>query len=81
MATVKRFDSNQAPAKVTSEILDRQPPRSVEAERAVLGSMLMLPDVSDDVALVLRGDDFYDEAHRRLYAHMRAMHDEGRKSI
>jgi replicative DNA helicase len=79
MATVKRFDSNQAPAKVTSEILDRQPPRSVEAERAVLGSMLMRPDVSDDVALVLRGDDFYDEAHHRLYAHMRAMHDEGRK--
>jgi replicative DNA helicase len=79
MATVKRFDSNQAPAKVTSEILDRQPPRSVEAERAVLGSMLMRPDVSDDVALVLRGDDFYDEAHHRLYAHMRGMHDEGRK--
>ncbi len=36
------------------------------------------PDVSDDVALVLRTDDFYDEAHRRLYAHMRAIHDEGR---
>ena len=68
MATVKRFDANQAPAKVTSEILDRQPPRSLEAERAVLGSMLLLPDVCDDVALVLRGDDFYDEAHRRLYA-------------
>jgi replicative DNA helicase len=79
MATVKRFDANQAPAKVTSEILDRQPPRSLEAERAVLGSMLLLPDVSDDVALALRGDDFYDEAHRRLYQHMRAMHDEGRK--
>ena len=77
MATVKRFDSNQAPAKVTSEILDRQPPRSLEAERAVLGSMLLKSDVSDDVALVLRTDDFYDEAHRRLYAHMRAIHDEG----
>ncbi|HEX4145561.1 MAG TPA: replicative DNA helicase [Pirellulales bacterium] len=79
MATVKRFDSNQAPAKVTSEILDRQPPRSVDAERAVLGSMMLSSEVTDDVALVLRGDDFYDEAHRRLYDHMRAMHDEGRK--
>ncbi|HTU26643.1 MAG TPA: DnaB-like helicase C-terminal domain-containing protein, partial [Pirellulales bacterium] len=79
MATVKRFDSSQAPAKVTSEILDRQPPRNVEAERAVLCSMLLLADAVDDVALVLRPDDFYDEAHRRLYSHIRSMHDDGRK--
>ncbi len=42
MTTVQRFDGSAAPAKVTSEILDRQPPRSLEAERAVLGSMLLL---------------------------------------
>ena len=46
----------------------------------VLGQYAAVPDVSDDVALVLRSDDFYDEAHRRLYDHMRAMHDEGRAS-
>ena len=65
--------------KVTSEILDRQPPCSLEAERGVLGSMLLLPACCDDVALILRPEDFYDDANRTLYAQMRAMHDEGRR--
>ena len=65
--------------KVASEILDRQPPCSIEAERGVLGSMLLLPIVCDDVALILRPEDFYDDANRTLYTQMRAMHDEGRR--
>jgi replicative DNA helicase len=65
--------------KVASEILDRQPPCSLEAERGVLGSMLLLPIVCDDVALILRPEDFYDDANRTLYSQMRAMHDEGRR--
>jgi replicative DNA helicase len=80
MTSVQRFDGSAAPARVTSEILDRQPPRSLEAERAVLGSMMLLPDVCDEVALVCRADDFYDEAHRRIYCHMQAMHEEGRRT-
>ena len=42
--------------------------------------MLLQPDVCDEVALVLRVDDFYDEAHRRIYCHMQAMHEEGRRT-
>src|SRR5262245_44463980 len=45
----------------------------------VLGSILLMPDVIDDVALVLRPDDFYDDAHRKLFTHMLEMHDAGRK--
>src|SRR4051812_21383960 len=65
--------------KVNSEILDRQPPRNLEAERGVLGSILLLPIVCDDVALIVRPEDFYDVANRSLYEQMRAMHDEGRR--
>jgi replicative DNA helicase len=65
--------------KANSEILDRQPPCNLEAERGVLGSILLLPTVCDDVALILRPEDFYDDAHRTLYVHMRAMNDEGRR--
>ena len=79
VATVERTD--QAPAKQTlsSEILDRQPPCSLEAERAVLGSILLLPEVCDDVALVIRTEDFYHDAHQKVYKHILAMHDEGRQ--
>ncbi|HZZ29313.1 MAG TPA: replicative DNA helicase [Pirellulales bacterium] len=70
MATVDR-KANPKPRKppVTSEILDRQPPRSLEAEKAVLGSILLLPYVCDDVALVIRPDDFYDDANRCIFQH------------
>jgi replicative DNA helicase len=65
--------------KVSSEILDRRPPCNLEAERGVLGSILLLPIVCDDVALVVRAEDFYDDANQVIYSHLREMHDEGRR--
>jgi replicative DNA helicase len=46
---------------------------------AVLGSILLKPDVCDELALFLRPEDFYDDANRKLYAHLLEMHDGGRK--
>jgi replicative DNA helicase len=60
------------------ELLDRQPPCSIEAERAVLGSLLLLPEVCDEVALIVRPEDFYDDVHARIYRQIVAMHDDGR---
>jgi replicative DNA helicase len=65
--------------KDVSELLDRQPPRSLEAERAVIGSLLLLPEVCDEVALAVRPDDFYDSAHRTIFEHMLALHEDGRQ--
>lgn len=62
-----------------SEILRRQPPFDLEAEMGVLGSILILPEVLDDVATILRPDDFYDDANRILFGALRDMHDEGEK--
>ncbi len=76
MSALKHFDAPHAAAPDVA-MLDRQPPRSLEAERGVLGSILMLPDVCDDVALIVRPEDFYDTAHQKLYAHMLAMHGDG----
>ncbi|MEX0678747.1 MAG: replicative DNA helicase [Pirellulales bacterium] len=65
--------------KVNSEILDRQPPCNLEAERGVLGSILLLPIVCDDVAVIVRPEDFYDDANRIVYSHLRTMHGDGRR--
>jgi len=78
MATAQRADSQTAPPRLSPEILDRQPPSNADAERGVLGSILILPEVCDEVAVLLRADDFYDEAHQRIYAHMLAIHNDGR---
>ena len=79
MATALRTDTGRPVAKLSSEILDRLPPQNLEAEQGVLGSLLIDPRLCDDVALMLRPDDFYADANRKLYAHMLSMHDEGQR--
>jgi len=63
----------------SSELLDRRLPYDLDAEQGVLGSILLLPETCDEVSLVLRPDDFFDEANRCLFTHMQAMHDAGGK--
>ncbi len=53
--------------RASSEILDRLPPQNLDAEKGVLGSLLLDPQLCDDVALLLRPDDFYADANQRLY--------------
>lgn len=61
-----------------AEILQREPPFDLEAEMGVIGSILLLPEASDEIAS-LKADDFYDDANRRIYHTLREMHDGGQK--
>lgn len=54
-------------------------PQNLEAERAVLGSILLLPEVFDEVALLVRPGDFYDDPNRVIYQHLLDMHDSGQR--
>ena len=51
----------------TDELLLRQLPHSVEAEQAVLGSMLIDPRCVPEVIDKLRPDDFYLRQNREIY--------------
>ncbi len=44
------------------------PPHSLEAEMAVLGSMLVERDAVVKAADILKADDFYKENHRKIFA-------------
>lgn len=48
-------------------MLDRVPPQNVEAEQAVIGSMLIEREAISRVAEILRPEDFYRDAHRLIY--------------
>ncbi len=61
-----------------SELLDRMPPNDPDAERGVLGSVLLKPDVLDDVGGLLSSEDFYDPRHHTIWGHMRAMYEADR---
>ena len=59
--------------------IDRQPPYNMEAEVGVIGSMLLMPEICDDIVNLLRPEDFYDEANQRLFFHLMEMHGGGKK--
>ncbi len=62
---------------MNSEILDRCPPQNLDAEKAVLGSILLEPARLDEVRDILRADDFHAEAHRTIYGHFLAIRNGG----
>ena len=64
---------------MSSNLLDRTPPHNNESEQGVLGSILLQPQIIDEVALILRPDHFYDEAHRVLYRTFLDMNDRNRQ--
>lgn len=49
------------------DMLRRVPPHSVEAEQAVLGGVLLRPQIMHILADILREDDFYLPAHQILF--------------
>ena len=51
----------------TADFLERQPPYDLNAEKGVLGSILLMPEVIDEVILIIRAEDYFDEAHQQLY--------------
>ncbi|HEY0788570.1 MAG TPA: replicative DNA helicase, partial [Thermoanaerobaculia bacterium] len=50
--------------------LDRPLPQNPEAERSVLGSVLIDPNALDKVAQKIRAEDFYKDAHRQIFTAM-----------
>lgn len=47
--------------------MDRMPPQDVDAERSVLGGMLLSKDAIADVLEVVRGVDYYRPAHELIH--------------
>lgn len=71
--------TKRRPRLANGELLDRMPPSSEDAERSVLGSVLLLPQVLDDVALILKPEDFYSESNATIYRHLLTMHNANRR--
>lgn len=64
---------NKKSAAVTGELLDGTPPSDADAEKSVLGSILLVADACDDVAMIICEDDFYHDANRIIYRELLEM--------
>ncbi|MYC94176.1 MAG: replicative DNA helicase [Caldilineaceae bacterium SB0661_bin_32] len=59
----------------TIEATIKTTPANVEAEQAVLGSLLIDPDAIIKVSTTLRDSDFYREPHQWIYGALQALHE------
>ena len=57
--------------------LERLPPQNLEAEQAVLGSMLLEEEAMVQAAELLEESTFYKDAHRRIFAALLALYRAG----
>jgi replicative DNA helicase len=57
---------------------DRLPPQNLEAERSVLGSILLNNEVLHEVVPFLRFSHFYRDAHRTIYAAICDLYDKSK---
>jgi replicative DNA helicase len=69
--------SAQKPLSTAGKIIDANPPSNVEAERAVLGSMILDADAIEIVAGKLKPACFYQQRHQHLYIAILELHEKG----
>ena len=55
----------------------RIPPQSLDAEKALLGAILIRPDSLHDIGDTISGDSFYAEKHRIIFETMRELQAKG----
>lgn len=70
--------SNGRPQRDTAAAFDRQPPHDTNAEIGVLGSLFLLPSGFAEVAMIVKAEDFWDDAHAKLFRRMAAVHESGK---
>ncbi len=64
-----------------NELLDRVPPQNREAEQSVLGSMLRDNSCIDVVLQIVHKDDFYADAHQKIFETIVALNDRGGRPV
>jgi len=67
-----------APRPDAAALGDRLPPQNLEAEKSVLGSILLDNDVLHEIIAVLGVADFYRDAHQVIYQAIRDLYDQGK---
>jgi replicative DNA helicase len=57
--------------------LGNVPPHNIDAERGVIGALILDPLLYDAVVLLVNADDFYFDSNRRIFKHLIEMRNEG----
>ena len=63
--------------KLTDNSLNKKQPSNLEAEQALLGSILVNNDIIDEVANAIEPARFYDPAHKKIYEVIQTLNNKG----
>ena len=63
--------------KLTDSNLEKKQPSNLEAEQALLGSILVNNDVLDEVSNIIKTSSFYDPAHTKIYEVVETLNNKG----
>ncbi len=64
--------------KVNNLLEEKLPPQALDAEMAVLGSMLLEADAVERALDILKPEHFYKDAHKKIFSAMKDLADKGR---
>ena len=48
-------------------------PNNIEAEQAVIGSILVSNEIFDDIDIIISSDNFYDPMHQKIYGAIKSL--------
>ena len=68
MEKIKLTDNNS---------IDQKQPSNIEAEQALLGSILVNNDIIDEVSTIINPTSFYDPAHTKIYEVIETLNNKG----
>ncbi len=63
--------------KLSENSLDKKQPSNLEAEQALLGSILVNNDIIDEIANIINPTTFYDPAHTKIYEVIETLNNKG----
>ncbi len=63
--------------KITNNNLDKKQPSNIEAEQALLGSILVNNDILDEISNIINPTSFYDPGHIKIYEVIENLNNKG----
>ena len=63
--------------KLTDNNISQKQPSNIEAEQALLGSILVNNDIIDEVSTIINPTSFYDPAHTKIYEVIETLNNKG----
>ena len=63
--------------KLKENNLNKKQPSNIEAEQALIGSILVNNDIIDEVSTIINPNSFYDPAHIKIYEVIETLNNKG----